>query len=293
MTADDREPRSRLSNAGRAALDEYLSAERSRILTEATRLSDGGLLSAFDIVNAIDLIKARYSRPQVDSSRRVDLVRALRPGFSPWVAATAAMLTILGLLIAVVPTVVNKPEPPASSILVAVITISVGAAVATIVLVLIMSVRSYQRASRRDQELLEVEAAVFEAHRQKQTIDGLVDRRTDQGRESWMLRTREEREKGAFIARWIVVEEILRSIGSRFLGIPPMDARRYPIGELLRMLVSKGVLSDTSYQEIRDLMALRNAVLHGGKFDVGDLPQAEERLENLALQLEAHDRSAL
>jgi hypothetical protein len=111
--------------------------------------------------------------------------------------------------------------------------------------------------------------------------------------DSWMIRTQSQRATGAFIANWIMLEEQLREIGSAFLGIPPEDARRYPIGELLRSLQREEILTPTDYEVLRELLALRNAVLHGGDFESGALERADAIIPDLRDKLKFRVRRPL
>ncbi|WP_146116804.1 hypothetical protein [Microbacterium sp. MYb64] len=276
MIAKDRDSSVRLSTAGREALEEHLDAERRRILAEATRLGDGTALSAFDIVNAVELITAREREAPVRGYRRTSLER-----WKTWSALAFVAVGLLGVVAIVIPILLNIPDKGVGSAepwLQAAVSVAAGAATAAVGFAAVALAGGARRANRYAREMNDIEVTPLYGDRSTHSHAIEVDPAL---RQSWIIRTQSQRATGAFIASWILLEEQLRELGGDFLGIPPEDARRYPFGELLRRLQREGVLAPTDYQTLRELLALRNAVMHGGDYDPSSLERADAAIPQL------------
>lgn len=266
----------RLSKAGREALTEHLDAERVRILAEATRLSDGAPLSAFDIVNAVDVLS---TRDRGASTHRYSQVRSARSRTTSLaILVTTLLVTLVATLAVWLAFTFQQPQTPApwSEVLLSVIAGALTAAAGAAALV---GLRLMQRTNRYSREI------------QNRQLEH-VDEGAGQRRKPWDLSQPSDRATGSFISNWVRLEFDLRELGSDNLGIPYEDARRYPIGELLRMLVKAGTLSESNYVRTRELLTLRNKVVHGQDFAADDLEKAEKQILNLRSALSTLPRRA-
>lgn len=264
---------------------EHLDAERQRILSEAIRLSDGAPLSAFDIVNAAELLESRdrLSGTKLLDSRGGMSGKAQRIRQRERAFYSAFMLGGLGILGALVSALLVYSFDPstrfeAGSMSQAIIGILAGIAVAAMgsfAFIAFSNARSRSRQLTFDE--FATSESVLAAADSSFGVSGAFDM-TDMG-------TR--RQIGSFLTGWISLEMDLRELGTSALGIPEEDARRYPLGELLRLLVRSNVITEEAYSATRSLLALRNAVMHAGSFDAAALKDSENQIASLRSSFKA------
>lgn len=264
---------SRLSRAGKEALDEHLSRERIRVLREASRLGRGAPLSAFDIVNAVEALSARET---ASSRHSYPAGPALLRSRTMAVSAAVMMLAALSLLLVIFVLAVPKtPDANADQILpilLGVLTASFAVVGATVAMLLVTRANT----ARRRQEaryLYELDATSGRLDRAVRSISANAAPRRDDKR-------------GQFISKWISFEHQLRELGSREIGISSEDARRYPIGELLRMLRAETKISGKQYAQIRATLDLRNRVMHNGDAPAEEVERGIRLLSDLGGELE-------
>lgn len=277
----DRARNSSLSAAADEALREYLQMERERVLSEATRLHSGGLLSSFDIVNAIEALEARdrsVSRPEFHRSRSRE-IRSLLLGAS--ILALVLALTLSSALFLIL-NETRTEEAATSSTLMNVVLGGVTALTAAIAAFSISAALRTVR-SRSERKAGRDFIAVYEHVNEDSHLHRIDERNrifiTLQGRSS------DEKAAGQFIVRWVSLERELRELGSKALGIPSEDARRYPIGELLRLLRRDGSLDNESYELTRSALRLRNMILHDGHVDSADVEAGLQDVARLSSAL--------
>lgn len=269
-----------LSPAAREALSEHLNSERNRILAEAIRLSAGEPLSAFDIVNAVDLLT---TRDREAPAHRYAQYRSERSRSNTMLVASLSGLAALTTTLVVV--IVVFFQQSSSSVLWTDALLSVVAGAVGVLAVAAATtglLYASRRSNRHTVELLAVHRRELEDLNAGIHTRRIPRDRLDSG----------NRIVGSFITNWIRLESELRDLGSERLGIPSEDARRYPIGELLRMLVKAGYFNDSDYELTRDLLTLRNEVMHGRDFDPDDLLRAETVISDLQMKLRARRRPA-
>lgn len=264
-------PSSPLSEAGRQALEEHLSFEREQVIAEAKRLSDGSPLSAFDIVNAVELIASR----ERDCASPVYL-RDIRGGnqkfrISRLWLSVGAVLAIAAMIAVVLIAVLGGSSLTASEqqFLAALATVCAGAGALVSALMAMNGARQRERAAALELRRFEVESAFRPTSTIVTTSSGSLPN------DSWFHFLKDRRAVGAFVTNWIFLENQLREMGGEVLGISREDSRRYPFGELLRRLQHAGILSPADYEGLRKILVLRNRVIHGEDVDRSELDAAE------------------
>lgn len=85
--------------------------------------------------------------------------------------------------------------------------------------------------------------------------------------------------EGAFVAIWGVIEAILRK-QAQLAQIP---IERLPASSLINHLYSQGELSMSQFDQMKELFAIRNRLVHG--YQTADLVQPTQDLYNLAHDL--------
>lgn len=268
--ADD----ARLSRAAREALEEHLNRERMRVLSEARRLGEGESLSAFEIVNAVEALKARDH-----ASARHDY----SPGRSMFRSTRMLILFLVTLAVATsaLAVIVSLPVTPTGSsaeqllpVVVGILTATLAVIAVTVAMIGVMRVNIWRR--RFDaQYAYALDAASRNLYERAVPIPAERHSR------------REDKSAGAFISKWISFEKQLRDMGSREIGIASADARRFPIGELLRMLRADINMSPERQEQILQVLDLRNRILHSGEFSSDEVEKGMESLEELNRVLES------
>lgn len=267
----------RISPAGAAAMEEYLASERKRILEEASRLSEVSPLSSFDIVNAIDALNVRGNleirqrvRPSQMQSRYLSRISLL------------AMVSLFSVIMSAVLLVValNSKWELATEVPSSLMNILAGGLVATSILAaavaFMFTLRAYRQANK-----LQVHRELVGENPNLSISDPV---RVHFERGDSLREAVNEGTSMSYLAKWISVESMLRRLGVQSLGIPSDDARRYPIGELLRMLLRAKVIDSEIYGDTRHALQLRNRILHEGVSNIG--PDSEQQVVVLGYNLE-------
>ncbi|WP_314506025.1 hypothetical protein [uncultured Microbacterium sp.] len=286
MTSVDRKIAA-LTSGGEAALMEYLNAERSRILAEATSLSDGGPLTAADIVNAYGALEARQSAPvflsgstaarsQISGSVDADDRRKWN-----WVlASVAAIVTGGALAAALAMSLQNGGEGWTGFWSIVIPIVAVGFAGWAVVRTLVSSARELAEA-----RLLIAERKAARLNREAIRFDPDSSVRLTLADEPLTPDTTQGLE---FVIRWGSVESDLRRLGTNTLGISEESVERYPIGELLRGLLRSGVITSDFYDDARTLLRVRNEILHSqgpSKSELGTALDLVEPVQDWARKL--------
>lgn len=273
---------SRLTPAGRQALEEYLTAERSRILTEARTLSRNGAIGASEIVNAYGAI-----------AERDRLGRAFYPSQRSTASPLLLLVTSLGLLVGlsgiVVGLVVQLGHDSGSKTGGGLLAILAGAGFGVLLGVFTLL---YSRRLRWRFPPYEA----FEARpiRPKWSIMDSALRDYEWSLSSALQADTPSRQfarannfslEMEFIARWRQFERLLRELAVASLGLPESDATRYPIGEMLRQLEQSGVIDAAFYESTRACLAVRNAVLHEASTPQSKVALATKNLETLTTRV--------
>lgn len=222
---------------GETALNVHLSNEKERIIREATRLNRGERLSANAINNAIGSLKVRDRMLPSLGHARFRLI----PILFTLLALSSSLSVLVLIIIFTQDWNLDAELPPIWN------GISLGIAVMCAALGVVAVVGALR--ARRSEMALRYD--ILTAANKSDLIANQPKRHSN----SDFL---------DFMRYWISIERTIRHLGFTKLSIPTKDAERYPIGELLGLLTKENILSHEAYEKTRNIMRLRNLIVHGG-----------------------------
>lgn len=91
----------------------------------------------------------------------------------------------------------------------------------------------------------------------------------------------------AFLVRWQHVEEGLRDLGTIELNVSADEAHRYPVGQLLTLLIQADALTPQAYRSIQLGSVVRDRVVHDGDADLAELSRASDQLAKVGKEIES------
>jgi hypothetical protein len=259
----------RLSPAAKVALDEYLEAERNRVVREADQLRrSSGPLTARDIVNAYDAIQERERGKVVAQALNVEY-RSAGPSLKLAVALVGSGAALVSAVVIAATTLASQgtppPTPTSDGVVLGLTATIIGIAIAGAGFFLGRYLVS--RSSRSNEHV------------------PIVGRDAGSETTESIAATTGSPRGAAFVMRWTNFERDLRKLATNAVGVPTDVAERYPVGELLRTFARSGVISESFYDQTRRALSTRNLVLHGSGASEADLAKANASLDALLAEL--------
>lgn len=245
MSAADSMPQQRLTPDARKTLDELTKEYANKLVAQAAIEADS------DGITSVDIVRSAYAEPTRKSAtkRFSDVVGPV----DTWLDRVLPIVRLiaLGAFAASLPFVL--PQIAGSNVLTVLVILSTAG-------IILFDVSSTIEKRIRIRAIREV-AAQRRAHQQgyRQRFDALeaFEHLTDHpSANEWN-----------FVLRWNELEALITALSDRMLS--DTEGRSLSFGTILHQLQRQGVFTDAQADQIKQMLTVRNEVVHGGTLPVG------------------------